>query len=312
LNKGIVTKSTGSNYLVKCGDEILECKIKGNFRMKDIKTTNPLAAGDWVDVEINPDGNYSFITRIYERKNYIIRKSTNLSKQASIIAANIDHAFIIVTLIHPVTSTTFIDRFLISAEAYHIPASIIFNKTDLYDEKLLKYMNELKDIYEKAGYKSYHVSAIKNVNIDLIREQLKDKVTVFAGNSGVGKTTLMNVIDDSLHLKTQEISGYHLKGKHTTTFAEMYDIKSGGMLIDTPGIKSFGVIDLDNENIANYFPEMLVLIKDCQYYNCTHTHEPNCAVKKALEKGDISNSRYTSYLNILQGDDTKYRKDAYK
>ncbi len=305
--KGIVTKSTGSNYLVKYANGLIDCKIKGKFRIKEIKTTNPIAVGDVVEFELNEDSEFGMIFGIDERKNYIIRKSTNLSREAQILAANIDHAYLVVTLAMPSTSPVFIDRCLISSEAYHIPTSLIFNKIDLYDENLLSYMRELIAIYEKAGYRCYETSATKQINIETIRNLLKGKTSVITGNSGVGKSSLMNVLDPEIAQKTAAISDYHLKGKHTTTFAEMFELQSGGWLIDTPGIKGFGMIDLEHENIANYFPEMIKLLNQCQFYNCTHTHEPKCAVKAAVESGEVSATRYNSYLSILEDDKSKYR-----
>jgi len=306
LKTGIVIKSTGSNYQVKIDNDIVDCKIKGNFRLKDIRTTNPLAVGDIVDVDTDE---YNVIVKIHDRKNYIIRKSINLSKQAQIIAANVDQALLLVTLKQPSTSPVFIDRFLVSSEAYHIPVNIIFNKIDLYNETLLAQLDELENIYSSLGYPCFRVSVKTNTNIDLVRELLQNKVSVISGNSGVGKSSLIQTIDLNLKLRTGEISSYHHKGKHTTTFAEMFPLSFGGMIIDTPGIKGFGMIDFENENIANYFREMLNLLQHCEFYNCTHTHEPGCAVKKAVEEGNVSHSRYKSYLSMLDDEDVKYRKD---
>ncbi len=308
LHKGLVMKSTGSNYLVKIEDKIIDCKIKGNLRLKEIKITNPLTVGDRVWVEIESSRNFGLITKREERENYLIRKSTNLSREAHVIAANIDNAFLVTSLILPEVSMVFMDRFLVACEAYKVPANIIFNKIDLYSPELLKYLDEIISVYEKIGYVCYKTSAERNIGIERFLDILKDKISIFSGNSGVGKSSLIRKIDSRLNLKVQEISNYHLKGKHTTTFYEMFELQTGGMIIDSPGIKGFGMVDLEKENIANYFPEMLNLIENCQYYNCTHTHEPNCAVKKAVENGEIAFSRYNSYLSILEGEEDKYRK----
>ncbi len=309
---GIVIKSTGSWYTVKVKDEIYNCKIKGKFRTKGIVSTNPLTVGDYVDFIVQKEENTGLITTLHKRKNYIIRKSINLSHKAHIIAANINQAFIIVTLKMPVTHPIFIDRFLVSAEAYSIPTTLVFNKTDIYDENDLKKMQELIEIYHSAGYQSITVSATQKQGIDEFRTLLKNKISVFAGNSGVGKSTLVNAIDPKLHLKTGEISDYHKKGKHTTTFSEMFEFYFGGSIIDTPGIKGFGLVDLEDENLATYFPEMLKLQGECRFYNCTHTHEPSCAVVKAVKEKTISFSRYKSYLSMLEEDTGKYREDIYK
>ena len=313
MKKGLVIKSTGNSYIIKkAGNNTYDCKIRGKFRIEGIQSTNPIAVGDWVEFypEYTGNKNTGVITNICERKNYIIRKSSKLSKRTHIIAANIDTAFLIVTLAYPKTSTIFIDRFLITAEAYRIPINIIFNKIDLYDRITMKRLQELKTIYEKIGYKCYETSAIKNpdfIGIDIIRNLMKDKINVVSGHSGVGKTALLNALDKSLNLKTEEISDYHLKGKHTTAHTEMFELTTGGYIIDTPGIKGFGVIDMEKEEIYHFFPEMFKLSKNCQYYNCTHTHEPDCAVKQGLNNGTISESRYKSYLSVFQGDDDKYR-----
>ncbi len=313
MKQGLIIKSTGSHYLVKDIDnKIFECKIKGKFRIKGIRSTNPVAVGDIVDFIMPENAELGFITNIHDRKNYIIRKSINLSKRSHIIAANVDAAFLIVTLAYPKTSTEFIDRYLVSAQAYNIPVNIVFNKIDIYDKETLKKLKELKDVYEKIGYNCIETSATKKINLQIIKNLLKNKISVISGHSGVGKSTLINAIDNKLNIKTSEISEFHKTGKHTTTLTEMFELSSGGYIIDTPGIKGFGIIDMDKEEIYHFFPEIFQLSKNCQYYNCTHIHEPNCAVKKAVETGIISLSRYNSYLSIMFDDeDNKYRQVDY-
>jgi ribosome biogenesis GTPase len=313
LEKGLVIKSTGSWYQVKTetGD-ILPCKIRGKFRSMGIRTTNPIAVGDQVQFTFDKKSEHGVITSIEPRKNYIIRRSINLSKQAHILAANIDQAFLMVTLVKPKTYPEFIDRFLVSAEAYTIPAKIIFNKTDLYDTAAHNEMQSLKNIYEKIGYPCYIISAREKTGVDTVSELLKDRISLISGHSGVGKSTLINAIDPELNLKTTEISQYHDSGKHTTTFPEMHALVSGGYIIDTPGIKGFGVVDMDKEELSHYFPEIFARSTQCQYYNCSHSHEPNCAVKKGVQDGLIAESRYRSYISLLVGDeDEKYRSNAY-
>ena len=302
--KGVVIKSTGSWYIVLSEEEkVIECRIKGLFRTKDIKTTNPIAVGDKVEFEMEDDGK-GVIHAIGERKNYIIRKSINLSKQSHIIAANMDQAFLIVTLAMPRTSTGFIDRFLLTAEAYHIPASIIFNKIDLFDDaETMVNVDEFISVYEKIGYKCYKVSAKKNIQLDVLRELTKDKTTLISGHSGVGKSTLINAMDANLDLRIGEISDAHNKGKHTTTFAEMHTLSYGGFIIDTPGIKELGLVDMEKEEISDYFPEMRAIRNDCKFNNCLHLNEPKCAVIAAVEKGEIAASRYNSYLGIMNGEE---------
>ena len=309
---GIVIKSTGSWYTVKVKDQIFNCKIKGKFRTKGFVATNPLTVGDKVSFILQKEDDTGLITTLHKRKNYIIRKSINLSHKAHIIAANIDQAFVIITIKMPETHPIFIDRFLVSAEAYNIPTTLVFNKIDIYNDEELAKMQELIEIYKNIGYKSIKVSAKEKTGIDKFKDLLKDKVSVFAGNSGVGKSTLVNTIDENLQLKTGEISDYHKKGKHTTTFSEMFEFYFGGSIIDTPGIKGFGLVDLEDENLAIYFPEMLKLQGNCRFYNCTHTHEPSCAVIKAVKNNEISISRYKSYLSMLEEDTGKYREDIYK
>ncbi len=313
VKKGIVTKSTGSWYSIKQDNgEVVQCKIRGKFRTKGIKTTNPLAVGDYVDFKPGSENEFGVVTKIYPRKNYIIRKSINLSKQAHILAANVDQAIVIVTLAFPKTYPEFIDRFLVSAEAYHIPAKIVFNKIDLYDEATIQEMQELKKLYEKIGYECFEVSAKLEKNIDQIDLLLSNKVSVLSGHSGIGKSTLINKIEPNLDLKTGEISEVHDSGKHTTTFAEMFSLSNGGFIIDTPGIKGYGIVDIEKEEIAQFFPEMFNLLDQCQFNNCSHSHEPNCAVKNAVKGGDISESRYKSYINLLVGeDDEKFRSVGY-
>ncbi|HEY0030257.1 MAG TPA: ribosome small subunit-dependent GTPase A [Bacteroidia bacterium] len=303
--KGVVLKSTGSWYTVLSEKgEILDCRIKGLFRIKGIKTTNPVAVGDNVEFEMEADGR-GVIHAIAERKNYIIRKSINLSKQAHILAANVDQAFLIATLAFPRTSAGFIDRFLLTAEAYHIPVILLFNKCDLFenDPKLLKELNDFIAVYERIGYKCYKVSATEKIEIALLKELSKDKITLIAGHSGVGKSTLVNAMDANLDLRVGEISDAHSKGKHTTTFAEMHPLEYGGYIIDTPGIKELGLVDMQKEEISDYFPEMRALRNECKFNNCIHVNEPKCAVIAAVEKGEIALSRYNSYLGIISGEE---------
>ncbi len=277
--------------------------------MKGIKTTNPIAIGDKVRFQLQEKEEVGVIDHIYDRLNYIIRKATNLSKLSHIIAANLDQAIIIITLASPRTSTGFIDRFLVTAEAYHIPARIIFNKIDLYDEKLWNTHRSMIGIYEKIGYPCTEVSVKENINIDQVKDLLKGKVNLFTGHSGVGKSALINKIESKLDIKTGHISSYHKKGKHTTTFAEMHALSEGGYIVDTPGIKEFGLIDFKTEEVSERFPEMRKYMHDCKFNNCTHTHEPGCAVIEAVKNKNISLSRYENYLNIL--DDDYFRAKQY-
>lgn len=313
MKKGIVIKSTGSWYTVKTEEgNLIESRIKGNLRLKGIRSTNPIAVGDHVEiVESNEDNNIGsqvvgLIHKILPRNNYIIRKSPNLSKESHIIAANIDQAFLIVTIKFPETTTTFIDRFLVSAEAYRIPCHLIFNKIDLYNEEQTATMNSLIEIYEMAGYQCLKISAKNEIGIDELKQMMTDKTNVFSGHSGVGKSTIINSLQSNIILKTGEISEAHFSGKHTTTNSEMYELEFGGYIIDTPGIKGFGVLEMEKEEISHYFPEIFKLLDECQFYNCTHTHEPHCAVKKSVEEGKIALSRYSSYLGLLD-DEEKYR-----
>lgn len=307
---GLVIKNTGSWYVVKTDDGAeINCKIKGNFRLKGIRTTNPIAVGDLVTILPNADGT-AFITGIDTRKNYIIRRSSNLSKEAHIIAANVDQALLIVTLAHPVTSTTFVDRFLATAEAYRIPAVIVVNKIDLLcEDEDKEYLEAWSYLYRSIGYKVLEVSAETGEGLEKLNALLNGKITLLSGNSGVGKSTIINRIMPELNLRTAEISTTHDTGMHTTTFSEMFPLPHGGYLIDTPGVKGFGTIDFDRHEVAHFFPEIFEIAQDCRFGNCTHTHEPGCAVLDALEEARISQSRYNSYLSILEDSaDDKYRK----
>jgi ribosome biogenesis GTPase len=311
---GLVYKSTGSWYTVKTElGETYECRIKGKFRIKGIKSTNPIAVGDYVDFDLETDNNKvtGIIHNIYDRTNYIVRKSVNLSKQTHIIAANIDQVFLLVTINNPPTFTTFIDRFLITAEAYSVKAILLFNKIDTYDEETLLEVKYLAALYRKIGYECIGISAKTGKNIDKVKQLMKDKVSMFTGHSGVGKSTLINKIEPDLNLKIKEISAQHMQGQHTTTFAEMYDLSFGAKIIDTPGIKGFGVVDMDKEEVGDYFPEFFKLKQDCKFNNCLHVKEPKCAVKVALENGDVAYSRYKSYLQILEGENEHYRTDNW-
>lgn len=299
--EGIVIKSTGSWYTVRTDDgSYYQCSLKGNFRIKGIRTTNPVAVGDKVFVTIDKEKSTAVISDILPRKNYIIRKATKLSKRSHIIASNIDQALLIITLELPRTSFGFIDRFLITAEAYHIPVKIIINKIDVYLDPTLELMQEYIKVYESASYKTLTVSAKTGENISALKDVMKDKVSLFAGHSGVGKSTLINKIQPGLDLKTKPLSTVHLKGLHTTTFAEMYELSFGGFIIDTPGIKEFGLIDMSISEIAERYPEMRAIMHDCKYNNCTHIHEPGCAIKEAVDKGEISEIRYYNYLRIIE------------
>ncbi|WP_295772093.1 ribosome small subunit-dependent GTPase A [uncultured Mucilaginibacter sp.] len=303
---GIVTKSTGSWYQVQTADgKRYDCRIKGKFRIKGLTTTNPVAVGDKVDFDLEPDQDQGVITKLYDRRNYIIRKSINLSKQAQIIAANLDQAFLVVTLASPRTSLGFIDRFLVTAEAYDIPASLVFNKLDMFSDEGLEILSEYKAMYENLGYPCHQVSALEGTNIPNLTGLLKDKITLFSGHSGVGKSSLMNAILPDLQLRTTEISDWSDKGMHTTTFAEMYDLPGGGNIIDTPGIRELGIIDIEQQELSHFFPEMRKRMHDCRFNNCRHINEPGCAVLEALENGEIEPSRYESYLSIYHGNDTR-------
>jgi len=313
LKKGIVIKSTGSWYTVKTEEgNLIESRIKGNLRLKGIRSTNPIAVGDHVEISESKEDNNTdslivgLIHKILPRTNYIIRKSPNLSKESHIIAANIDQAFLIVTIQFPITTTAFIDRFLVSAEAYRIPCHLIFNKIDLYNEEQANSMDSLIEIYQKVGYQCLKISAKNNIGLFELKEMMTNKTNVFSGHSGVGKSTIINSIQKDILLKTGEISDAHFSGKHTTTNSEMYELDFGGYIIDTPGIKGFGVLEMEKEEISHYFPEIFKHLDECQFYNCTHTHEPHCAVKKLVDEGEIALSRYISYLGLLEGEE-KYR-----
>ena len=316
--RGLVVKNTGSWYTVLTDDgQLIESKVKGNFRLKGIRSTNPVAVGDRVELVTNAEGT-AFISDIEDRRNYIIRKSQNLSKQSHIIAANVDQAFLIVTVDHPQTSTTFIDRFLASAEAYRVPVVLIFNKTDLLSEDMLRYQQMMISLYETIGYECRAISAATGEGVEELRPLLEDRITLLSGNSGVGKSTLINQLVPGVNLRTAEISDAHNTGQHTTTFSEMIPLtsqrslsSSKGWLIDTPGIKGFGTFDMEPEELTSYFREIFRFSKDCRFSNCTHTHEPGCAVLQALEDHYIAQSRYQSYLSMLDDkDDSKYR-EAY-
>ena len=311
---GIVYKSTGSWYTVKTlNGKFYECRIKGRFRLQGIKSTNPIAVGDKVSFELETKNNTEtgVIHHIEERKNYIVRKSVNLSKQTHIIASNIDQVFLLVTLNNPPTFTSFIDRFLVTAEAYSIKTILLFNKIDTYDEEQLLEVKYLASIYRAIGYECLGISASTGKSIDKVKTLMEGKVSMFAGHSGVGKSTLVNAIEPSLDLKTKEISEQHMQGQHTTTFAEMFDLSFDAKIIDTPGIKGFGVVDMEKEEVGDYFPEFFRLKQDCKFNNCLHVQEPKCAVKEALENDGISYSRYRSYLQILEGEDENYRTDNW-
>lgn len=306
---GIVIKNTGSWYTVKTDDgPVIESKIKGNFRLKGIRSTNPVAVGDGVEIAVNPEGT-AFITAIDDRRNYIIRKSQNLSKQSHILAANLDQAFLVVTVAHPETSTTFIDRFLASAEAYSVPVVLVFNKTDLLSDDERHYQSMMVNLYETVGYDCRQVSAVTGEGIDALTALLKYKVTLLSGNSGVGKSSLLNRFIPDADARVAEISDAHDTGVHTTTFSEMMALPQGGYVIDTPGVKGFGTFDMRPEEIGSYFKEIFRFSKDCRFNNCTHTHEPGCAVRRAVEEHYIAESRYQSYLSMLQDmDESKYRE----
>jgi ribosome biogenesis GTPase len=307
---GLVIKNTGSWYQVKTDDcQLIDCKIKGNFRLKGIKSTNPIAVGDRVKITLNQEGT-AFINEIEERKNYIVRRSSNLSKQSHILAANLDQCLLVVTVNYPETSTIFIDRFLATAEAYRVPVKLVFNKVDAYNEDDTRYLDALINLYTSIGYPCFKISALDGAGIDTIREELRGKITLFSGHSGVGKSTLINALLPDIEVKTGEISTYHNKGMHTTTFSEMFPFEDG-YIIDTPGIKGFGTFDMETEEIGHYFPEIFRVSADCKYGNCTHRNEPGCAVRTAVEQHLISESRYTSYLNMLEDKEEGKYRSAY-
>ena len=310
MNKGLVIKNTGSWYLVKTDDgSTVECKIKGNFRLKGIRSTNPVAVGD--RVQLTNSAGTAFITEIEDRKNYIIRRASNLSKQSHILAANLDQCLLVATVNYPETSTIFIDRFLASAEAYRIPVSLVFNKVDRYSDDERHYLDALTNLYTHIGYPCYKVSALTGEGIETITQVLAGKVTLFSGHSGVGKSTLINQILPEQHQRTGEISTAHNKGMHTTTFSEMFPVGKDGYIIDTPGIKGFGTFDMEDEEVGHYFKEIFEYSAGCKYGNCTHRHEPGCAVRKAVEEHFISESRYASYLNMLEDKEEGKYRSAY-
>ena len=309
--KGLVLKSTGRWYNVLLETkETIQASIKGKLRIEGLKTTNPVAAGDEVAIEL--EGTDYTIKSIYPRKNYIVRKSTNLSKQMQILASNIDRAYLLVTLKSPVTQIAFIDRFLVAAESFRIPTIILFNKVDLFGPKEHTLLKELTEIYSQIGYPCHPISAENQENITFLRAEIQGKQVMISGNSGVGKTTLVNALDPTLNLRTGEISQVHEQGKHTTTFAEMHALQSGGYIIDTPGIRAFGLVDLDKEHYKDYFPEMRELIGECRFHNCKHLNEPHCANKKAVESGEIAESRYQSYVQLmLEDENDPYRRNEF-
>ncbi|MDR1102863.1 MAG: ribosome small subunit-dependent GTPase A [Tannerella sp.] len=309
--QGLVIKNTGSWYSVRTDDgRLVESKIRGNFRLKAIRNTNPVAIGDRVQIEINSEGT-AFITAIEARRNYMIRKASNLSKQAHILAANIDLAMLVVTVNYPKTTTVFIDRFLATAEAYRIPVHLVFNKIDRYDEADVEYLEALMQLYLTIGYPCSSICALTGEGMDALQALLANKVTLLSGHSGVGKSTIINRILPEANLRTNAISEYHKKGTHTTTFSEMIPLRGGGYIIDTPGIKGFGTIEMEGAEIAHYFPEIFRYSADCRFHNCTHRHEPGCAVLKALDAHCISESRYKSYLNILEDRESGKYREAY-
>jgi ribosome biogenesis GTPase len=307
LEQGLVIKSTGSRYRVRRNDgQIFECTIRGNFRVKGMRTTNPVAVGDRVKFSVGKNST-GVISELLDRSNYIIRKASNLSKESQIIAANIDQVLLMVTIRLPETPVEFIDRFLITAEAYRIKTIIVFNKKDLYDESDMGKLELLTEMYTRIGYECVAVSVINGENLVKLREAVTGKISLLSGNSGVGKTTLLNYLDPSLNLKTEEISEYHRQGKHITTFPEMHPMPFGGYIIDSPGIRGFGVIDMDRSEIYHFFPEIFRISSGCRFHNCLHIEEPGCAVKTAVENGEINLLRYRSYLNILEDENRKYR-----
>ncbi len=313
--QGTVYKSTGSWYSVKTPEGVFyKCRMKGKFRIQGIKSTNPIAVGDEVEFHLEDlgDETVGVISEISERKNYIVRKSVNLSKQTHIIAANLDQVFLLVTLSSPITYTSFIDRFLVTAEAYDVPVILLFNKMDIYGNDETAAADDLIQLYENIGYTCISIVAKEGIAVDRVKERMLGKTSMFAGHSGVGKSTLVNALENGLELRTAEISEQHLQGQHTTTFAEMYDLKFDARIIDTPGIKGFGIVDMDKEEIGDYFPEFFKLKSECKFNNCLHLDEPKCAVKMALEEGKIAWSRYRSYLQMVTGEEENYRMDIYK
>lgn len=307
-HKGLVVKSTGSWYEIeKPNGRRINARLKGKFRLQGIKSTNPVAVGDWIRYHM--EGDDGVIHTIEDRRNYIVRRSINLSKQVQIIAANVDQLFLVITINSPPTTLGFVDRFLAGAEAYRIPTVLVYNKIDLYEtEKQVEELERWKRIYDSAGYEQLELSAERAIGIDPLIEKMKGKTSIFSGHSGVGKSTLVNSLDDDFQLKTSEISDYHNTGKHTTTFAELFELPFGGKIIDTPGIKGFGTVDLDNEVLAHYFPEMRSRMEGCKFNNCVHINEPKCAIKEAVETGDIAQERYDNYLSIYRDDERDHHR----
>jgi ribosome biogenesis GTPase / thiamine phosphate phosphatase len=308
METGVVIKSVGSRYRVLLGNgETIECTLRGKLRIKGVETTNPVAVGDNVTAERESDGKTGIITEVLERRNYILRRASNLSKQFQIIAANLDQVLVMVTIILPATPVEFLDRLLVTAEAYRIPARILFNKTDLYGEEETKRMEYLISVYSRAGYPCHRLSLEKGDGIEDLRNSMKDMVSLISGNSGVGKSTLLNILNPELRLKTGKISDYHKQGKHITTFPEMHRLPFGGYAVDTPGIRGFGLADMEKNEIYHFFPEIFRVSKECKFYNCLHLDEPGCAVRKSVETGEIDFLRYKSYFSILNDENTKYR-----
>lgn len=313
--KGTVYKSTGSWYTVKAEDGLFyECRIKGKFRLQGIKSTNPIAVGDKVvfKLQTKDEKTQGIISEIEERENYIVRRSVNLSKRTHILASNIDQLFLVITLNNPPTFTAFIDRFLVTAEAYEIKTVLLFNKIDTYSDNEILEIKFLADLYRNIGYECLGISAKTGKNLDKLKSLMEGKVSIFAGHSGVGKSTLVNALEPGLEIKTKEISEQHMQGQHTTTFAEMYDLSFDAKIIDTPGVKGFGVVDMDKEELSDYFPEFFKLKEHCKFNNCLHLKEPGCAVKEGLENGQLAWSRYRSYIQILEGEDENYRTDHWE
>ena len=313
VKQGKVIKSTGKWYTVLLLDgKLINARIRGKIRLEGLRSTNPVAVGDEVNIQMEESNETGVIQDIAPRKNYIVRKSINLSKKTHIIAANVDRAYLLVTLALPETHLAFVDRFLVSAESFRIPVTLLFNKMDVYFEEHLPIIDDIISIYEDIGYPCHKISALHKENIDFLKSEIKDKQVVIAGHSGTGKSTLVNALDTNLNLKTASISKRHLQGQHTTTFAEMHQLESGGFIIDTPGIKAFGVIDLEKEVISHYFPEMRAKIGECRFHNCLHLNEPDCAVKSALKNNEIAPSRYQTYVSLMNEDQNEsFRKDIY-
>lgn len=313
---GRITKSTGKLYHVRLENgEIITCKLRGKIRLDELKSTNPIAVGDEVKIEISESlaQKEGLIYEINPRKNYLVRRSVNLSKKLHILASNIDRIYLVITLHSPQTHLAFIDRFLTSAESFRIPVTLLFNKIDMLSQNELNQLNDIIQIYEGVGYKCYKLSAINNENVAFLKAEIKDKQVMFGGHSGTGKSTLINSLDENLHLKIGKISAYHRQGQHTTTFAEMHELKSGGYIIDTPGIKSFGIIEIEKEAISHFFPEMRKLLNSCKFHNCLHINEPDCTIKHQVEIGKIASSRYKNYVDLMSSsEDDSFRMNDFK